>query len=213
MPIANSQQLKADSYSLSDSCLIATLVLNMIIPHLHRLQTLKNPTVIVGILISLIVLSLGVFLYMMTEGDEEASSLASQTQSTSSSLAILEASVQGEPMMISEGQEHKPFIMALIPGSATLEDGIYKSDAGTKLRVRVRAINVENGVLYFKPTGSKEVQVQESEKVGDLVPSELPGEYEAFFDIKDDTSGILVALMKGKDGQEVRLSVNVATRR
>jgi hypothetical protein len=186
----------------------------MIIPYLHRLGGWRNPTVIVGIVISLIMLALGGFLYMRTEG-EEVSPLESQLSASleQTNPAVMETSVQGEPMVISNGQENKPFIMAMIPGDAVLENGSYQITAGAKLHVRIRAINVENGMLYYKPMDSKQKGLIESEKVGELLPSDLPGEYEVEFGVQKDTSGLLIALMKGKDGQEVQLSVNVTAQR
>lgn len=167
---------------------------------------------IVGVVISAIVLALGAFLYMRSEG-EDVSSLSSVSSTASlSNPQVVEASVQGEPMVVSDAQGSKPFIMAIIPGDLQLEDGAYRAKTGSKINVRVRSLNVENGVLYFKTKDSKDQSVQESEKLGDLVPSDLPGEYELPFEFKKDTAGLLIAVMKGKDGQEVQLSVNVATR-
>jgi len=174
----------------------------------------KDPKWIIGVIISLIVLAMGAFLYMRSEGDDHTGlddQLVSQT--TSSSPSVVQASEQGDPMVVSDGQGNKPFIMAIIPEKMDLIDGAYRATAGSVIRVRVRAINVVNGTLYFKSKDSKQVDVQESEKVSDLQPSDLPGEYEASFTVQKDTAGLLVAVMKGADGQEVQLSVNVASKR
>lgn len=131
----------------------------------------------------------------------------------SSSASVLEAQVQGEPMVVSSGQENKPFILAIIPGDAVLDGGSYRAPAGSTLQVRIRAVNTDGGTLYFKSKDSKQIEVQESEKVGDLSSSaDLPGEYVAPFELKKDMSGLLVAVMTGKDGQTAQLSVNVASK-
>lgn len=183
-------------------------------------QRVKDPKWIVGIVISLIVLAMGAFLYMHTEGDDHTGlddqsdqQVASSTTSGSSSSSVTEVSVQGEPMTVSDGQDNKPFIMAIIPEKMDLIDGAYRAAAGSTIRVRVRAINVVNGTLYYKSKDSKQVDVQQSEKVSDLKPSDLPGEYETTFKVDKNTAGLLVAVMKGTDGQEVQLSVNVASKR
>lgn len=185
----------------------------MIFMHLRKLGKFTNSTIIVGIVISLIVLSLGAFLYMRSEGEDVSPLDSDANASVDSAPSILEASVQGEPMVISDGQDSKPFIMALIPGDAVLENGVYSAPIGSKLRIRVRAINVENGVLYYRPNGSVGAELNKGQEIGVLKPSDIPGEYEVEFEVREDTSGLLVALMKGKDGQEVQLSVNVAVMR
>lgn len=170
----------------------------------------KSPTLIVGVVISLIVLALGAFLYMKSEEDVNPLQTSKSGQSVSST--VMEAAVQGEPMVVSDGQGDKPFIMAIIPGEAVLEGGSYRISPST-LRVRVRAVNVTGGSLYFKPASSKQIEVQSDEKIGDLTPSsDLPGEYELPFELKKDMSGLLIAVMKGNNGQEVQLSVNVAAK-
>lgn len=204
------QTINATISNLSDLSLTATLFFAMIFFHLLRTNRLKNPTILVGVVISMIVLALGAFLYMRTEGENVGSLQSPESKNSTSSSQIIEAQVQGEPMVVSDGQGNKPFIMAIVPGDAQMEEGAYQLGSGTKLRVLVRAINVENGTLYFKPSSSKELTVQENEQISDLTPSDLPGEYIAVIDVKKDMAGLLIAVMKGKDGQEVQLSVNVS---
>lgn len=205
--------INATISSLSDLFLTATLFFAMIFFHLLRLNRLKNPTIMVGVVISMIVLALGAFLYMRSEGEDIGLVQNPESNNSTSSSQIIEAQVQGDPMVVSDGQGNKPFIMAIVPGEAQMEQGAYQLQSGTKLRVLVRAINVENGTLYFKPSDSKELTIQENEKIADLTPSDLPGEYMTTIDVKKDMAGLLIAVMKGKDGQEVQLSVNVATER
>jgi hypothetical protein len=172
----------------------------------------KQVPMIVGIVISLIVLALGTFLYMRSEGGDVSELSKQQKGATTTTPSVIETSVQGEPMVVSDGQGTKPFIMAIIPGDAVLDGGAYRTSVG-KMNVRVRAINVESGILYFKPSTSKQIDVQPDEKVGDLQPSkDLPGEYVLPFELKKGMSGLLIAVMKGKDGQEIQLSVNVASK-
>lgn len=164
----------------------------------------------IGIVISIIVLALGLFLYMQNEG-EDVGVVKEGTGATSSILAV--ADVQGEPMVVAGDQGQQPFILAIIPGDAVLDGGSYRAPVGSILQIRARVMNAEGGVLYFKPKDSKQIEVQESEKIGELVSSaDLPGEYVAPFEVKKDMSGLLIVVMHGKDGQTAQLSVNVASK-
>jgi hypothetical protein len=100
------------------------------------------------------------------------------------------------------------FIKAIIPGDATLKDGAYRMKVDSKLDVRVQTINATGGVLYFKSSEN-----ESEEKIADLQPSDVSGEYQAAFEVKKDMSGLLIAVMKGNNGQEAQVSVNVAAER
>jgi hypothetical protein len=166
----------------------------------------KDPKWIIGVLISCIVLAMGAFLYLQTEGDDVSG--IDRFSSASGTGSIAEVTVEGDPLTVSQGEGNALFIKAIIPGDATLKDGAYRMKVDSKLDVRVQTINATGGVLYFKSSEN-----ESEEKIADLQPSDLSGEYQAAFEVKKDMSGLLIAVMKGNNGQEAQVSVNVAAER
>ncbi len=73
-------------------------------------------------------------------------------------------------------------------------------------------MNVSGGALYLKRPNTPKDSFEAKEKVSDLQPRDIANEYEGMFALGDGMEGSLYAIMQGQDGQEVRLSVNVATR-
>lgn len=105
----------------------------------------------------------------------------------------------------------RPFIMSVIPEGMKLVRGAYQAEPGTEVTVRVNAVNVMGGDLYLKPLWASHSGVQPEEKISELTKSEDdPNEYMGSFIVDERLGASLIAIMQGKDGQNVEVSVNVA---
>lgn len=111
-------------------------------------------------------------------------------------------------------ESKKSFIFSLIPDGAELEGGIYKAAAGTTLHVKVEAVNVVGGGLYYMPiTSNTSTSITEKDKVATLSPSkDKQNIYEANFTVQKKMLGQLFARMVGKDGQTVSIPVTVGAK-
>lgn len=110
-----------------------------------------------------------------------------------------------QPMIPGE----KPFIMAVIPQAMELVSGMYQAKPGTTIPVTVRATGVTGGALYLKPSTASHTGVLPEEKVSDLTASGVQNEYRGTFKVSKHLGGELIAVMTGKDGQEITLGVTV----
>jgi hypothetical protein len=105
----------------------------------------------------------------------------------------------------------KPFIGAVIPEGMELIAGSYRAPVGTKVTVRVKAVNVGGGAIYLKSMAASYTGVRPEDKAGDLTPVPgVPDEYESAFTVTKHLGADLIAVMDGADGQKVTLGVNVA---
>lgn len=107
----------------------------------------------------------------------------------------------------------KPFIMSVEPEGMDLIKGAYQADPGTEITVRVRAVNVEGGDLYLKPLFVSHSGVLPDEKVSGLERQGDSSEYIGSFIVNEDLGASLIAVMRGEDGQDVQVSINVSATR
>lgn len=107
--------------------------------------------------------------------------------------------------------ESRPFIMSVIPEEMELVGGSYRAAPGTEVTVRVRAVNVAGGDLYLKPLTASHSGVMPEEKISPLTPAEMPNEYKGSFTVPEFLGADLIAVMEGRDGQEVDVSINVSS--
>jgi hypothetical protein len=110
-----------------------------------------------------------------------------------------------QPMIPGE----KPFIMAIIPDMMKLISGMYQAKEGTKVPVTVRATGVTGGALYLRPLTASHTGVLPGEKISDLAASDVQNEYKGSFTVSKHLGAELIAVMQGKDGQEITLGVTV----
>lgn len=192
-------------------------------------EAITKHKIIVGSAITVILLLLGGFLYMQQEGEDPEDLTEEKTLSVE--VQIIKEGEEcgganaacgpgltctspetGKRTCVSIAPDGHPFIAAILPEGMTLESGAYRADAGKPIQVTVRAVNVTGGALYLKPVGSNDQEMRPEEKVADLTPRAVANEYEGMFALGDNMQGGLYVVMQAKDGQEVRLSVNVAAR-
>jgi hypothetical protein len=104
-----------------------------------------------------------------------------------------------------------PFIMSVVPEGMDLVGGSYQAPPGTEVTVHVNAVNVDMGDLYLKPLSASHAGVLPDEKVSELERQGDSNEFLGSFTVDRDLGASLVALMYGEDGQEVQVSINVAS--
>jgi hypothetical protein len=105
----------------------------------------------------------------------------------------------------------RPFIMSVIPEGMELISGAYRADPGSKITVRVHAVNVERGEMYLKPLEVSHAGVLEEEKVADLEAAVAPDEYTASFTVEEDLGANLIVVMRNGEGEEAQVSIHVAS--
>lgn len=194
-------------------------------------EAITKHKIIVGSAIFAILLLLGGFLYMSQESEGEGVSaeeergipqIAVRTLQEGEECGTADAvcasgltcadPVDGKRVCVSIAPDGHPFIAAILPEGMELEAGAYRADAGKPIQVTVRAVNVTGGALYLVPAGSDGAEAEPDQKVANLAPRSIANEYEGMFALGDGMTGSLYAIMQGTNGQEVRLSVNVAAR-
>lgn len=195
-------------------------------------EAITKHKIIVGSIICTILLLLGGFLYMWQEGEDEGfDQIANAEALKQEDVRIVQEGeacgeesvvcgpgltcadpVDGKWVCVSISPDGHPFIAAILPEGMELEAGAYRAEAGKPIQVTVRAVNVSGGALYLKRPNAPEDSFEDAEKVSDLQSRDIANEYEGTFALEKGMEGSLYAIMHGNDGQEVRLSVNVATR-
>lgn len=195
-------------------------------------EAITKHKIIVGSVICIILLFLGGFLYMQQEGESEGLDPVAKVEAPKQEdVRIVQEGEEcggeniacgpglactdpadGKRMCVSISPDGHPFIAAILPEGMELEAGAYRADAGKPIQVTVRAVNVTGGALYLVPAGSDGAEAKPEERVANLAPRTIENEYEGMFALGDGMEGSLYAVMQGKNGQDVRLSVNVAAR-
>jgi hypothetical protein len=195
-------------------------------------EAITKHKIVVGSVICTILLLLGGFLYMQQEGEVEGLGQVAKAETPKQEdvQTVREGEecgaeriacgpgltcadpVDGKRVCVSISPDGHPFIAAILPEGMELEAGAYRADVGKPIQVTVRAVNVNGGALYLIPAGSHEAEANSDQKVAELTPRSVANEYEGMFALGNGMEGSLYAVMQGTNGQEVRLSVNVAAR-
>lgn len=119
-----------------------------------------------------------------------------------SSCRISEGESRG--FCLSNSREEKPIILTLMPQSLSLNGGTYETQMGVRVPIVVRAFLVSGGELFFQPKGGERISMGTLESMPSL------GSFQGWFSYDKPAKGELIAVMHGKDGQDIDLSVTVS---